>query len=132
LLAGINYTHESFSGLTEPPPATSTYSQSDSTAALTLGDNFTHKVGKNSMFTQSFFLYPSLSETNIAFPGATPENAHILRGAFNLGLLTKLNKWLGWQVTFADVFDNHPLASTPPVERNDMTLATGLNISFTH
>ena len=136
LLAGINYTHESFSGLVEtnpaPPPATLTYNHSDSSAALTVGDNFTHKLGKSSMFTQSFLLYPSFSQTNIAFPGATPDNMRILRGAFNLGLVTKLHKWLGWQVTLADVFDNHPLASTPPLERNDITLATGLNISFTH
>jgi putative salt-induced outer membrane protein YdiY len=136
LLAGINYTHESFSGLTEanpaPPPATITYNHSDSSAALTVGDNFTHKLGKNSMFTQSFLLYPSFSQVNIAFPGAPPDNVRILRGAFNLGLNTKIHKWLGWQVTFADVFDNHPLASIPPIERNDITLATGLSFSFTH
>ncbi len=136
LLAGLNYTDESFSGLTAPnsapPPAMISYNQSDSTAALTVGDTFAHKLGKNSTFTQTFFLYPSFSQTNIAFPGATPDNVHILRGAFNLGLVTKLHKWLGWQATFADIFDNHPLASTPPVERNDITLATGLNISFAH
>ena len=136
LLAGINYTHESFSDLMEtepgPPPVTLFYNRSDSSAALTVGDNFTHKLGKNSVFTQSFLLYPSFSQTNIAFPDATPDNVRILRGAFNLGLVTKLHKWLGWQITLADVFDNHPLASNPPLERNDITLATGLNISFTH
>jgi len=136
LLAGINYTHESFSDLMQtnptPPPTTLFYDHSDSSAALTVGDNFTHKLGKNCMFTQSFLLYPSFSQTNIAFPGAAPDNVRILRGAFNLGLVTKLYKWLGWQVTLADVFDNHPLASNPPLERNDITLATGLNISFTH
>lgn len=136
LLAGINYTHESFSDLMEtnaaPPPATLTYNHSDSSAALTVGDNLTHKLGKNSVFTQSFLLYPSFSQTNIAFPGATPNDVRILRGAFNLGLVTKLHKWLGWQLTLSDVFDNHPLASNPPIERNDITFATGLNISFTH
>ena len=136
LLAGINYTHESFSDLMEneagPPPVTIFYNHSDSSAALTVGDNFTHKLGKNSMFTQSFLLYPSFSQVNIAFPGATPDNVRILRGSFNLGLTTKLNTWLGWQLTLADVFDNHPLASNPPIERNDITLATGLNFSFTH
>ncbi len=116
LLAGINYTHESFSDLIAnriraPPPVTLLYNHSDSSAALTVGDNFTHKLGKNSVFTQSFLLYPSFSQVNIAFPGATPDNVRILRGAFNLGLVTKLHKWLGWQVTLADVFDNHPLAS---------------------
>jgi|SRR5580698_3188234 putative salt-induced outer membrane protein YdiY len=136
LLAGINYTHESFSDLMEtnpaPPPDTLTYNHSDSTAALTVGDNFSHKVGKNSVFTQTFLLYPSFSQTNIAFPGATPDDVRILRGTVNLGFVTKIHKWLGWQITFADVFDNHPLASDPPIERNDITLATGLNFSFTH
>ncbi len=136
LLAGMNYTHESFSDLTEtnpaPPPVTLTYNHSDSSAALTVGDNFSHKLGKNTVFTQTFLLYPSFSQTNIAFPGAPADDVRILRGAFNLGLVTKLHKWLGWQVTLADVFDNHPLASNPPIERNDITLATGLNISFTH
>lgn len=140
LLAGINYTHESFSDLMEtlanptPPPPTITafYNHSDSSAALTVGDNFTHKLGKNSVLTQTFLLYPSFSQVNIAFPAATPDNVRIFRGTFNLGLVTKLNKWLGWQVTFADVFDNHPLASNPPIERNDISLATGLNISFKH
>lgn len=136
LLAGINYTHESFSGLMEtnatPPPATLTYNHADSSAALTVGDNFTHKIGANSVLTQSFVLYPSFSQVNIAFPGATPDDVRILRGAFNLGLVTKLHKWLGWQLTLGDVFDNHPLASNPPIERNDITFATGLNFSFTH
>ena len=140
LLAGINYTHESFSDLMQtetnptPPPPTITvlYNHSDSSAALTVGDNLTYKLGKNSVFTQSFLLYPSFSQVNIAFPGATPDDVRILRGVFNLGFVTKIHKWLGWQVTLADVFDNHPLASNPPIERNDITLATGLNFSFTH
>jgi hypothetical protein len=141
LLAGINYTHESFSDLMEtennptPPPPTITvlYNHSDSSAALTVGDNLTHKLGKNSVFTQTFLLYPSFSQVNIAFPDATtPDNVRILRGTFNLGFVTKIHKWLGWQITLADVFDNHPLASNPPIERNDITLATGLNFSFTH
>ncbi len=134
LLAGINYTHESFSDLvlSQGPPEV-TYNHSDSSAALTVGDSFSHKLGKNSVFTQSFLLYPSFSQVNIAFPDAiTPDNVRIMRGAFNLGFVTKIHKWLGWQVTLADVFDNHPLASNPPIERNDITLATGLNFSFAH
>jgi hypothetical protein len=84
------------------------------------------------MFTQTFLLYPSFSQTNIAFPSAAPDNVRVMRGIFNLGLTTKLHKWLGWQLTFSDVFDNHPLASAPPIERNDITMSTGLNFSFTH
>jgi len=132
LLAGLNYTHESFSGITDPNPPPITYSPSDSAAALTVGDTFSHKLGKNTLFTQTFFLYPSLSQTTIALPDNLSEQERVLRGAFNLGLVTKLNKWLGWQMTFGDVFDNHPPFSVPAIERNDITFATGLNFSFTH
>jgi hypothetical protein len=87
---------------------------------LTLGDAFTHKLGKSTVLTQGFLLYPNLSNTGV------------YRGTFNLGLLTRLNKWLGWQTSFGDVFDTKPPAATPPIERNDVQLATGLNISFKH
>lgn len=136
LLAGINYTHESFSDLVLTQDPLVTYSHSDSSAALTVGDDFMHKLGKNSVFTQSFLLYPSFSQININPAGnpdfPSPDNQRVLRGALNLALNTKLHKWLGWQVTFNDVFDNHPLASTPRIERNDITMATGLTFSFTH
>ncbi len=132
LLAGLNYTHESFSNLVDPNPPPANYSPSSSSAALTLGDTFTHKLGKSTVVTQSFFLYPSLSKTTIALPDDLSENVRIMRGAFNLGLVSKLNKWLGWQITFGDVFDNHPPFASPAIERNDIQVATGLNFSFTH
>jgi len=132
LLAGLNYTHESFSGIADPNPPPVTFSPSDSSAALTVGDTFTHKLGKSTVLTQSFFLYPSLTQTTIALPGNLSEKERVIRGAFNLGMVTKLNKWLGWQMAFGDVFDNHPPFATPRIERNDMTFATGLNFSFTH
>jgi hypothetical protein len=91
-----------------------------------------HKFGKSTVFTQSFLLYPSLSQTTIALPNDLSEQERVMRGALNLGLVTKLNKWLGWQTNLGDVFDNHPPFSTPAIERNDITFATGLNISFTH
>lgn len=119
-LVGANYTHETYSGVPSlvPPPATYSYSQS--LGALTLGDAFTHKLGKNTVVTQSFLLYPDLSSTGQ------------FRGTFNLGTVTKINKWLGWQNSFGDVFDTNPPAATPPIERNDLQFATGLNISFKH
>jgi len=124
LLVGANYTHENFSGIPitnpTPPPATLTYSHSENLAALTVGDAFMHKLGKNTVFTQGFLLYPDLSDTGQ------------FRGTVNLGLVVKLNKWLGWQLSFADIFDTNPPAATPAIERNDVQFATGLNISFTH
>jgi hypothetical protein len=120
VLVGLNYTHESFSDVPSPVPPPPTYSYSKSLAALTLGDAFTHKLGKSTVVTQSFLLYPDLSD------------AGQYRGTFNLGTVTKLNKWLGWQNSFGDAFDTNPPSAVPRIERNDVQFATGLNISFTH
>ena len=139
LLAGLNYTHESFSGVSNPnalpPPAPQTYSPSYTSAALTLGDTLTHKLGKSTLLTQSCLFYPGLSTTTFELPDNLTESVRVYRGAFNLGTVTKLNKWLGWQNTFGDVFVTHPpvvASGTPRIERNDIQFATGLNISFTH
>lgn len=116
LLAGVNYTHESYSAFTTsggtPEPAVT-----HRLAGLTIGDDFMHKVGKGTVITQNFFFYPDLSDTGQ------------YRGTFNLGTVTKLNKWLGWQNTFADIYVSNPPPST---KKNDLQFATGLNISFTH
>ena len=118
LLAGLNYTHESYSDVPIPPPATTgTYSYSNSLAGLTLGEAFTHKVGKGTVITQSFFIYPDLSDTSQ------------YRGTFNFGAVTKLNKWLGWQSSFGDIYVSNP---PPTTKKNDLQLATGLNVSFKH
>lgn len=145
LLAGVNYTHESYSDVVDPnvvqpsSPPFITYSPSYSTANLSFGDSFTHKLGKSTVFTQAFVIYPGLSTTQVVvleptLPNST-KDVHEYRGNFNLGLVTKLNKWLGWQFTFADVFVSDPPTvplGSPRIERNDVQLATGLNISFKH
>jgi putative salt-induced outer membrane protein len=119
LLAGLNYTHESYSGYILPtvPLSTLVPARSDSLAGLTLGDAFTHKVGKSTNIMQSLFFYPDLSDTSQ------------YRGTFNFGTVTKLNKWLGWQNSFGDIYVSNPPLGT---KKNDLQLATGLNISFTH
>ena len=144
LLAGLNYTHESFSGVPNPnpPPGCLTgtepvcfYSPSDSSANLTLGDAFTHKVGKGTVVTQGFVIYPGLSSTRIALPGNTSEDVRVYRFTFNLGTVTKLNSWLGWQNSITDTFVSNPPSvpvGDPRIERNDLQISTGLNISFKH
>ena len=84
---------------------------------MTLGDAYTLKVGKGTVITQSFFFYPDLSDTSQ------------YRGTFNFGTVTKLNKWLGWQNSFGDIYVSNP---PPTTKKNDLQLATGLNISFKH
>jgi putative salt-induced outer membrane protein YdiY len=119
LLAGLNYTHESYSGIPNPLPPPLTNSYSKSYAALTLGDAFTHKLGKSTDLTQNFFFYPDLSDTSQ------------YRFTLNAATVTKLNKWLGWQNSFGDVYVTYPLRPLG-TKANDLQIATGINISFTH
>ncbi|MBZ5654237.1 MAG: DUF481 domain-containing protein [Acidobacteriia bacterium] len=112
-LAGANYTHESYSVPLNPPDPAMTRNQ----AALTLGDDFMHKLGKATVLTQNWYFYPNLSQTGE------------YRTTFNLGLVTKINKWLGWQNSFGDIYVSNPPAGK---KKNDLLLSTGLNFSFVH
>lgn len=116
LLAGINYTHENYSAFLIPPDQT-VPAVTRSLAGATLGEEFMHKLGKSTIFTQNLYFYPDLTNTGE------------YRGTFNVGLVTKINKWLGWQNSISDVY-----VSNPPTGKrnNDLLLSTGLNFSFTH
>ena len=121
-LAGLNYTHETYSNgpevtpVTTPPTFTS-YGVTNKFAALTLGEELMHKLGKSTVVTQKFYFFPDLSNTGQ------------YRGTFDLGTVTKISKWLGWQNQFNDIY-----VSNPPegAKKNDLILTTGLNFSFSH
>lgn len=103
LLLGLNYTHESYTGLTR------------NFAALTAGEELMHKIGKGSVINESLTFFPDLNSLGD------------YRGTFNLGTTTKLSRRLGWQNSFSDVYVTNP----PPGKRqNDLILTTGLNLSF--
>jgi len=116
LLAGVNYTHEGYASFTIPPD-TFVPAISRSLAGATVGDEFMHKLGKSTVITQNLYFYPDLTNTGE------------YRGTFNFGTVTKINKWLGWQNSFTDIY-----ASAPPEgkKKNDILLSTGLNFSFAH
>jgi hypothetical protein len=46
---------------------------------------------------------------------------------FDLGAVTALNKWLGWQVSASDRYLSNPLFGR---QRNDLLISTGLRLSF--
>jgi putative salt-induced outer membrane protein len=121
LLGGAAYTHENYtdSVLPLPPPPThpQTYTVTHNLASLQIGDEFMHKLGKSTVITQSLYFFPNLSQTGE------------YRTTFNFGTVTKLNKWLGWQNSFGDIFVTNP----PQGKRqNDLFYTTGFNIAFTH
>ena len=119
-LAGGNFTDENYTETVtnlNPPPATLTQKVVHNFGALTLGQELTHKFGKSTVLVQKLYFYPDLTQTGE------------YRGTFDLGLVTKISKWLGWQNQFSDIY-----VSNPPegAKQNDVVLTTGLNFSFTH
>jgi putative salt-induced outer membrane protein len=112
LIAGVNYTRENYSaGATVP-------SVGRGLPGLTVGENFTHRFGPNTVLTQNFTFYPDFSDINQ------------YRFSLDAGLVTKINRWLGWQTSLSDRYVTDP--PVPGTTSNDFILSTGLNVSFSH
>ena len=102
-LGGLNYTRENYDLF------------SRNLVALTLGEELVHKLGKSTTLNQKLYFFPDLN------------SAGDYRGTFDLATITKLNKVLGWQMTFSDIYVTNP----PPLKRqNDVIFTTGLNLTF--
>jgi putative salt-induced outer membrane protein YdiY len=120
-LFGLNYTHETYSNVPVTPPTTpptiAAYGKTDRFVAVTVGEEFMHKIHASTVLTQSLYFYPDLQDTSE------------YRGTFNFGTVTKFSKWLGWQNQFSDIY-----VSNPPegAKQNDVVFTTGLNVTFTH
>jgi putative salt-induced outer membrane protein len=113
VLAGLNYTRDSYSGPTAAGPNTSV---NQSFPALTLGEDFAEKMGKTSALTEDFTFYPDLSDTSQ------------YRFAADAGWTTQIMKWFGWQIQFGDRYiSNPPILGT---KKNDLVLSTGVKVSF--
>lgn len=117
-LGGLNYTHESYGAVpaTATTPAQAPITQSF--AALTLGEEFTRKLGASTVVTEKAYYFPDLTQSGSQY-----------LATFNFGTVTKLSKWLGWQNAFGDVYVTNPPAGT---KKNDLLLTTGLNVTFAH
>jgi Putative salt-induced outer membrane protein len=118
-LGGLNYTHETYSNGApiDASGAFVSYGKTNRFVALTLGEELNHKLGKGTIITQNFYFYPDI------------QNTSDYRATFNVGTVTKISKWFGWQNQFADIY-----VSNPPIgsKKNDVIFTTGLNIAFTH
>jgi hypothetical protein len=106
LLGGGNYTRESYSTGVQR-----------NIAGLTFGDILQHKFGENSTLNQTFYFYPELSN-----PGE-------YRIAFDMGFVTKIKKWLGWQSTISDRYISDPI---PGTVSNDLIFSTGFSFAWSH
>lgn len=105
LLGGVNYTRERYTTL------------SRNLAAATLGEELNHKFGKSTDLVQKLYFYPDFNESGE------------YRATFDFGTVTKLNKWLGWQNSFGDIYVTNPPAGK---RQNDIVFTTGVNLSFSH
>jgi putative salt-induced outer membrane protein YdiY/small nuclear ribonucleoprotein (snRNP)-like protein len=106
LLGGADYTREKYSAL-----------PSRSFAVISAGEELTHKLGMSTLLTEKLYFFPNLNDTGE------------YRATFNLGTVTKISKWLGWQNAFGDIYVTNPPAGA---KQNDILLTTGLNFSFAH
>lgn len=102
-LGGLNYTHESYTALTR------------NFAALTIGEDLTHKIGKSTILSQDLNFFPDLNQ------------AGDYRATFDFGAVTKITHRLGWQSSISDIYVTNPPAGK---RQNDLVLTTGLNLSF--
>ena len=118
-LGGVNYTHETYSNGApiDNTGAFVSYGKTNRFVALTLGQEWDQKLGKSTALTEIFDFYPDLQQTGE------------YRYTFNIGTVTKLNKWFGWQNQFGDIYVSNPPTGS---KSNDVLFTTGLNIAFTH
>jgi putative salt-induced outer membrane protein YdiY len=106
LLGGANYTREKYTAL-----------DARSFSASSVGEELSHKLAKSTLITQKLYFFPDLSDTGE------------YRATFNLATVTKINKWLGWQNAFGDIYVTNPPAGS---KQNDILLTTGINFSLAH
>jgi putative salt-induced outer membrane protein YdiY len=103
---------------TPPPPTITTAVPSNTrkSGEAVVGESFNTKLkGGRTTVTETFSLYPNVSITGN------------YRTQFDISAATKLNNWLGWQVSYSDRFITNP---PPGLKGNDQLLSTGLRLTF--
>jgi putative salt-induced outer membrane protein YdiY len=103
LLGGADYNHSSFTSLTR------------NSAEAFWGDEYSLKLTGASSVIQSFRMFNNLSDTGE------------YRVNFDVGVATKLRRWISWNVALSDRFLSNPV---PGRKTNDWLYTTGLGITF--
>jgi hypothetical protein len=112
LLGGFALNHESYSVAIAPPST----AMSRNSGEIYWGDDFSTKINKASSFTQSFRMFNNISDTGQ------------YRVNFDIGMVTKVAKWLSWQVTASDRYLTNP---APGRKTNDLLISSGIRVTFT-
>ena len=85
------------------------------TAEIMVGEYLSHTISSRTSFSERFEFFPNLSDSGE------------YRYTFDSHVVTKLNRWLGWQVSFGDIYVSNP---PPGIKKNDLILSTGLRLTF--
>ncbi len=104
VLGGVDYDHASFS-----TPLTR------NSAEAFWGDEYMLKLTGTTSLTQSFRMFNNLSDTGT------------YRVNFDLGVVTKVRRWLSWNVALSDRYLSDP---APGRKTNDWLYSTGVGITF--
>ena len=104
LLGGADYNHSVFS-----TPLTR------NSAELYWGDDYSFKVNSATSLVQTFRMFNDITHTGT------------YRVNFDVGVSTKLTKWINWNVSLSDRYLNRP---APGRKSNDFLYTTGLGITF--
>lgn len=85
------------------------------TGEIMVGEYLSHAISNRMTFTERFEFFPNISDTGQ------------YRYTFDAHAVTKLKSWLGWQVSFGDIYVSNP---PPAIKGNDLNLSTGLRLTF--
>jgi putative salt-induced outer membrane protein YdiY len=85
------------------------------TGEIIVGEYLSHSMSNRMTFSERFEFFPNISNTGQ------------YRYTFDAHAVTKLNNWLGWQVSFDDLYVSNPPTG---IKKNDLMLSTGLRLSF--
>jgi putative salt-induced outer membrane protein YdiY len=83
-------------------------------AELLFGDDLKYKLNNRMSLTQRWVVYPGITNKG-------------LRSNFDTSLVTNLNDWLGWQVTFGNRYNSKPAVGA---KKSDNYFSTGLRATF--
>ncbi len=101
---GANYSRENFTGDLDR-----------NSAEANFGNDLLWKINGGTSINQSFRFFTNLSQTGE------------YRVNLDVGTVTAIKKWLGWQVSASDRYLSNPVLER---QRNDLLLSTGFRISF--
>ena len=85
---------------------------------ILLGEELTHKLSARSALRERLVFFPNMSQR-----GA-------YRMQFDTSLVTNLNRWLAWQVTYSNRYLSNPPVVVPALKKSDSLLTTGLRFTF--